>query len=116
MNNTTIINIFESDNSNIAYINNLHCQIMTTIAYRILKFESIIKKPVMANYTSFAVVTSSKINSFAYISSIVIKRLSNLQKYFHQDILAFACLHFYKHNCLNILEGNIGCRMQVKNQ
>ena len=33
--------------------------------------------------------------------------ISNLQKDFHQDNLAFACLQFYKHNCLNIFEGNI---------
>ena len=51
MNNTTIINIFNSDNSNIAYINTLHCQIMTTIVYRILKFESMIKKPIVTNHS-----------------------------------------------------------------
>ena len=32
MNNTTTINVFNSDNSNIAYNNTKHCQIMTTIA------------------------------------------------------------------------------------
>ena len=41
MNNTTIINIFNSDNSNIAYIN---AQIMTIMTYKILKFKSVIKK------------------------------------------------------------------------
>ena len=37
----------------------------------------------------------------------------NLQKDFHQDILSFACLQFYKHNCLNILADNISCRIHV---
>ena len=43
MTNTTIINTFNSDNSNIAYINTEHCQIMTTIADRMLKFKPMIK-------------------------------------------------------------------------
>ena len=75
MENTTIINIYDSNNSNITYINNKHCQIMTTIAYRIFKFESVIKKSIVTNHTFFAVVTFSKINSFAYINSIVIQHL-----------------------------------------
>ena len=37
MNNTTKINHFHSDNVNIAYIKEENCQILTTIAYRILK-------------------------------------------------------------------------------
>ena len=48
MNNTAIINIFNNDNSNIASINTL-------------KFEYVIKKPIMANHTFFATVTFSKI-------------------------------------------------------
>ena len=68
MNNTTIINIFNSDNSNIAYIKTAHCR---TIAYMILKFESMIKRKIMANHTF---LTFGKIN-FAYINSIVTQRL-----------------------------------------
>ena len=49
MNNTRIINIFNSNNSNIAYNKTQNRQIMTTIVYIILKFESMIKKPIMAN-------------------------------------------------------------------
>ena len=49
MNNTTAINIFNSDNSYIAYIKTQNCQIMITIAYRTLKFESMIKKLVMVS-------------------------------------------------------------------
>ena len=75
MNNTTTINIFNSDNSDIAFINTPYCQIMTTIAYKILKFESIIKKPIMTSYAFFTIVAFSKINSFAYINSIVIQNL-----------------------------------------
>ena len=70
--NTTTINIFKSDNSNIAYVKTYHCQFMTTIAYRILKFESMIKKLIVANHAFFTAITFSKINSFAYINSIVI--------------------------------------------
>ena len=83
---------------------------MTTIAYRILTFESMIKKPVMANYAFFAIVTFSKFNSnTSFITS-------NLQKDFHQDNLSFVSLQFYKHNCLNILASNICFHIQVKNQ
>ena len=42
--NTTIINIFNSDNSNITYIKTQHSQIMAIITYIILKFESVVKK------------------------------------------------------------------------
>ena len=45
---------------------------MTTIAYRILKFEFVIKKPIMTNRTFFAV---SMINAFDYINPIVIQPL-----------------------------------------
>ena len=87
-----------------------HGQIMTTIAHRILKFESMIKKPIMANYALFSIVTFSKFNSnTSFITS-------NLQKDFHQDNLSFACSQIYKHNCLNILASNICFHMQVKNQ
>ena len=40
MNNTTIINLFNIDNSNITNIKAQHRQVMTTIRDRILKFES----------------------------------------------------------------------------
>ena len=75
MNNTTIINISNINNSNIAYMNTYHCQIMTTIAYRIVKYESRIKKAIMANHTFFAVVTFSRINPLAYINSFVMQHL-----------------------------------------
>ena len=48
-----IINLFSSDNSNIANIKHEYCQIMTTITDRVLKFEPMIKKPIAANYTFF---------------------------------------------------------------
>ena len=53
MNNTAIIKPFDSDNSNIA---NIKTQIMTTITDRILKFEPMIKKPIIANYTLFTAI------------------------------------------------------------
>ena len=75
MNNTTIINIFSIDNSNIAYNKTRHCLIMTTIAYRILKFKPMIKKPIVAYHAFFAVATFSKVSYFAYINFIVIQHL-----------------------------------------
>ena len=64
MNNTIIINIFNSDNSNISKIKTQHHQIMTTITDRILKFKPMIKTSVVANYTSFTAITFSNISSF----------------------------------------------------
>ena len=72
MNNTTISNIFINGLSNIAYVNTILRQLMRTIAYRLLKFESMIKNSIMQNRKYFAVVTFSKINSFAFVISIVI--------------------------------------------
>ena len=43
---------------------NKHCQIMTTIAYRILKFQTMIKKPIVTNHPFLAVATFSKIICF----------------------------------------------------
>ena len=40
----------------------------------------------------------------------------NLQKYFHQDNLSFACLYFYERKCPNILAGNISFSIQASNQ
>ena len=48
MNNRTITNVFNSDGSNIVYINTFHCQIMAVITYRILKSESMRKKVIIA--------------------------------------------------------------------
>ena len=54
-----------------------HHQIMVTIINKILKFKTVIKKPILANYAFFTVITFSNINPFAYISSIVIQHLQN---------------------------------------
>ena len=64
MNNTTIINTFNSDNNNIICIKIQHRKIMATIRYKILKFELMIKKPIAANHTFITVITFSRINSF----------------------------------------------------
>ena len=48
---------------------------MTTIAYKIFKLESMIKKKNSEKYAFFAAVTLSKINFFAYINSIKIQHL-----------------------------------------
>ena len=91
---------------------------MATIAYRILKFKSMIKRPIMTNHTFFAIVTFSQdqflrlYQFYSYTAFII----SNLQKDFHQDNLPFVCSQFYKHNYLNILAGNICFQIQVKNQ
>ena len=59
MNNTRIINTFNTDNSNIANIKN------NIITKRFLKFKLTIKIPIVANYTFFTVINYSNINSFA---------------------------------------------------
>ena len=69
---------------------------ITTIAYRVLKFESMIKEPIVGSHTFFAVVTFSKINSFAYINSNrnTAFIISNPQNVFYLDNLSFVCLQF----------------------
>ena len=98
--------------------NTLKWAFMATIPYRILKFESMSKKPISASHTFFAVLTFSKINSSAYNkfyrnTAFII---CNPQKHLHQDNLSFVCLQFYKRSCLIILHGNICCHIQVNNQ
>ena len=70
-----VINTFKSDNSNMAYINTKHCQIMTTITDRMQKLKLMIERPVVTDHTLFPVVTVTRINSFAYINSFVIHHL-----------------------------------------
>ena len=93
---------------------------MASIAYRILKVESMIKKLIVANRTFFTSITFSRIDPFAYINSLVIgfirTNLNQCQNDCHQDNLTFACLQFYKHNCLNILPSNISFLIPIKNQ
>ena len=48
---------------------------MATIGYRILKFESMIKKSKVANYPFFTYITFNKINLFTYINYILIQHL-----------------------------------------
>ena len=92
---------------------------MATLTKIILKFKPIVKIPIVVNHAYFTVFTLSWTNSFAYISSIILQQLYdsfieikkvNLyqsQKDFHQRNLSFACVQFFKHNCLNALLGNI---------
>ena len=90
MSNTMIINMFYIDNKNMTCIKTQNCQIMTTIAYRILKFETTIKKPIVANHTFFTSITVNGISSVAYINFVrqnTVFILSNIQKDSHQDNL-----------------------------
>ena len=73
--NTTIINIFNSDNKNIAYIKTKNHQIMTASSYRTSKDEPMFKKPIVTSHAFFTVITLSRINFFTYINSIVIQDL-----------------------------------------
>ena len=112
MHNTAIINILNSDNSNVANINTQHCQMMTTIANRDLIFKPMIKVPIVANHTFFTIITFSRINSFNSItfnrsipSILSIKSIKSIlskcsiykihlsdSKICHQDNLPFLCL------------------------
>ena len=62
MNNTTKLNAFNSDSSNIANIKAQHQQIMTTIINIFLILKPMIK--MVIKYIFFTVFTFSKINSF----------------------------------------------------
>ena len=76
MSNTAIIYISNSDNSNnITYIETWYCQTVITIAYRIKKFQLMVKKTIIENHAAFAIVNFNKITFFLYISSIVIQHL-----------------------------------------
>ena len=91
---------------------------MTTIAYRILKFERMTKKSIVVNHALFTSITFIKINSFAY------KRfyrntafiISNLQKNCQNNRSFVFFLQFDKHDCINILASNISFGIQVKDQ
>ena len=56
MNNATIINTFNSDNSNITKIQ--HSHIMATITNGIWRFKSMIKIPILTNYRFLQLVRS----------------------------------------------------------
>ena len=64
MNNATIINTFNSDNSSIAKIKTQYHQIMTAITNGILKFEPMIAKQLVTDSTFVTVIAFSRINSF----------------------------------------------------
>lgn len=73
--NATIINIINNNNTNIAYIEKQHGQLMAIIAYRNLKLEPVIKKSVVTSHTFFTFITLSNINSFTKTNSIAIQHL-----------------------------------------
>ena len=103
-----MINIFNSDNDNIACMETQSCQIMTTSTCIILKFESMIKKSIVTNHAFSTFITFSRINSPAHQFYHNIRFIiSNLQKAFHQDNLLFVYLQFHKHNYLNKIADNI---------
>ena len=112
-----LINILNSDNSNIDYIKTQHCQIMTTIAYRILQFEFMIKndsgKPYILHCYYFWDNQFLRLYQLSCNTAFVI---FNLRKDFQQDNLSFVCLQFYRQNCLNILAGNTCFHIQAKDQ
>ena len=55
MDDTTLTNPFNSDNTDVDNIKTQHRQIMTTITDRILILEPITKTPLVENYIFFAV-------------------------------------------------------------
>ena len=75
MHNATMINIFISDNNNIACMERQSCQIMTTSTCIISKFESMITKSIVTNHAFSTFLTFSRINSPAYVSSIIISNI-----------------------------------------
>ena len=70
---TLVINIFKSDNSSITKTKTQNYHVMKTMIYRILKFQPMIEKPMVTNYTFFTVITFNNINSFTWVNSIVMQ-------------------------------------------
>ena len=64
MNNTIIINTFNSDNSSMTNIKAKHQHITATITNRFLELKPVIKKLAVTNFTFFMVFIFSKINYF----------------------------------------------------
>ena len=78
----SIVKTFNSDNSNIA--DNAFFTVIT-----------------------FSNINSLNLNQFYLNKSFIRTNYEKLfQRDFHQDNLPFACIRFYKHNCLNILAGD----------
>ena len=79
LNDATIINIFNSDNSNITRTKAQPYDIMTTITDRILKVKTMIEKLIITNNTSFIIITFSKISSFIlssfYRNAIIVRTI-----------------------------------------
>ena len=65
-----IINIFNSDNSNVTKIKMQDCQIMTTITDRILKSKPMIKKAIVANLNSLLLLILA--TSVPFLKSILL--------------------------------------------
>ena len=78
MNNTVIINTFNSDNNNVANIQTQPFQIMTIITGRILKSEPMIKKPLQHLQDLFVKI---KKLIFMNLKQIVIKKICQLLVY-----------------------------------
>ena len=83
------------------------------------------KKPVVTGNTFFTFITFSNMNSLQvpfkslnsiYNTYLLKTNLHQLQKDCHQDNLSFTFLQLYKHDCLNIISGNICFHKQIINQ
>ena len=70
---STTISTFYSDDNNIANINILYQQIMTTIPSRMLLFKPIIKKPIVINHTFFTINKPLLITMLSQYSNYTIK-------------------------------------------
>ena len=66
INNTTITNIFNIDNSDITKTKTQHYQITTVISNKILIFKPLIKKPIATNRALFTVINFSDISIYCY--------------------------------------------------
>ena len=99
------------------------------LPYLVLRFESIIKKPIATNYEFFTFITVSRIKFFPYINFIVIIQIYKIYllkaslhqflKDFHQNKLSFASLQFYNHCfliCLQVIFSQVyKCKFNIIN-
>ena len=79
MNKSAIINTFNQlrwlIDTDVGKIKRQNREIMTAIIEWILKFEPMIKKPIVAKHTFCTDITFSRINSFPYLNFIMIQNL-----------------------------------------
>ena len=101
INNATIINIFSSNNSNITKIKTQNLFRKKIISERILKIIPLIKNQYQQTIHSLLLIPKSILIPWSIFSYLSITNFVQFQKNCDHN-LAFVCLQFYNHDCLNV--------------